>query len=191
MEQNSLCDNENRFKDLFRTYVHRDGVENLLAWLTNETDFFKAPSSAKYHGCVPGGLCAHSLKVYDLLKEQQEHEPDESLVITALLHDLCKINTYSSYTKNVKSDDGTYTKKIYYVYDEQSIPLGHGEKSMFLAMRYLQLTDEEACAIRWHMGAFAANSNYELPALNRATSKYKLVLKLQIADQKAASWYNC
>ena len=35
-----------------------------------------------------------------------------------------------------------------------AFPLGHGEKSLFLITRHIALTEEEALAIRWHMGAY-------------------------------------
>jgi len=32
------------------------------------------------------------------------------------------------------------------------LPMGHGEKSVYIIQKYMQLTDEEAIAIRWHLG---------------------------------------
>lgn len=34
------------------------------------------------------------------------------------------------------------------------LPLGHGEKSLYLIQRHMDLEPEEALAIRWHMGAY-------------------------------------
>ena len=55
----------NRFKELASS-INRDGVSDLLDYLNN-SDFFEAPASAKYHNCFEGGLCSHSLHVYDNL----------------------------------------------------------------------------------------------------------------------------
>ena len=57
------------FKNLFLASVHRNGAEELLERLENETDFFEAPAGAKHHGAFPGGLVIHSLHVYYRLRE--------------------------------------------------------------------------------------------------------------------------
>ena len=56
------------FIEIFREHVHRDGAEALLDYLTNKSDFFTSPASARYHGAYAGGLCEHSLK--DVYKRQ-------------------------------------------------------------------------------------------------------------------------
>lgn len=38
------------FIEIFREHVHRDGAEALLDYLTNKSDFFTSPASARYHG---------------------------------------------------------------------------------------------------------------------------------------------
>ena len=80
--------------------VERDGVSDLLKWL-EESDFFTAPASRAYHGDYVGGLCEHSLNVYDEVKRLLPAYPevevsDETVIISALLHDLCKVNFYAS-----------------------------------------------------------------------------------------------
>lgn len=37
--------------------ITRPGIDEMMAWL-EETDFYDAPASTKFHGSVPGGLCA-------------------------------------------------------------------------------------------------------------------------------------
>ena len=64
LERNGLQTVAQHFKDLFLASVHRDGAEELLERLENETDFFEAPAGAKHHGAFPGGLVIHSLNVY-------------------------------------------------------------------------------------------------------------------------------
>ena len=67
----------NRFKELASS-INRDGVSDLLDYLNN-SDFFEAPASAKYHNCFEGGLCSHSLHVYDnLLKLNGNNEEKET-----------------------------------------------------------------------------------------------------------------
>lgn len=79
--------------------VIRPGIDDLMAWL-EESDFFVAPCSTIFHLAEPGGLAKHSLNVYYLLGEKVQlftlgkHISDESVVICALGHDLCKVNFY-------------------------------------------------------------------------------------------------
>ena len=70
----------------------------------------------------------------------------------------------------------------YYITDDE-FPIGHGEKSIILIQKFIELTDEEIYAIRWHMGGFEPKENYKY--LSSAFSKCELALRLHIADLKA------
>ena len=52
------------FIEIYQTNIHREGGEELLDYLSNKSDFFTAPASARFHGSYPGGLCEHSVNVY-------------------------------------------------------------------------------------------------------------------------------
>lgn len=65
------------------------------------------------------------------------------------------------------------------------LPMGHGEKSVYLVMKFMDLTDEEALAIRWHMGAYDDAFRGGSRALNEAQDKCALVLALHHADMQA------
>lgn len=155
--------------------VKRDGMEEFMCWLLEETDFLAAPASTKYHGSCEGGLLAHSLCVYEELMDISDVESGmydwETLFITGMFHDVCKVNTY------VKNADGIYTFK-------EELPFGsHGGKSVYLITSHgLKLTDEEAVAINCHMGGFDT-SKYTNPSA--AFDKYPLALYLHIADMLA------
>lgn len=85
--------------------TNREGINDLLSWLTDETDFFTAPASAKTHGAFEGGLLVHSLSVYNILKNFSKNIPDakqDAIAISALLHDICKVNFYVKGVRNVK-----------------------------------------------------------------------------------------
>ncbi len=100
------------------------------------------------------------------LKEQEE----ETIAIVGLLHDICKANCYVRQPKNQKVYDpekvaaadawqvkrdsaGSYIWETVTGYRfEDSFPYGHGEKSVYIISKFMKLTDEEAMAIRWHMG---------------------------------------
>lgn len=183
---NDLKANETEFKTIIKQVIHRDGIDNLMAWL-DTTDFYRAPSSTRYHGNEPGGLCAHSLATYKHLKASQEDESDETIAISALFHDLCKANFYKESFRNTKNESGQWVKVPYYEVDDHC-PIGHGEKSVYLLMNHMKLTEEEAMSIRWHMGFNYAQNPGESQAVGLALGKYKLVLKLQFADTAAAFW---
>ena len=174
------------FCDLLRS-TQRDGIENLIAWLENETDFFIAPASAKRHGSYEGGLLIHSLSVYRILNNFAKNlsgVEKSSLVIAGLLHDLCKVNFYTKGVRNVKIPGERRWEEVEVYTIEDSLPLGHGEKSVYLAMKHIQLTDEEAMAIRWHMGGYddAARAYAGGMAQSNAFDKYPMAAAVAIAD---------
>ena len=151
-----------RFIKIFNENIKREGADKLLEYLLSPaSDFFTAPASARFHCSYEGGLCEHSLNVYDCLKsylasprikEQFGFEySDESIAIVALLHDLCKVGIYKKGFRNVKDDRGVWQRVDTFEYDDR-LPYGHGEKSVYIISGYMKLTREEAFAIRYHMG---------------------------------------
>ena len=65
------------------------------------------------------------------------------------------------------------------------MPIGHGEKSVIIAMKFIKLTDEEIAAIRWHMGGYddgARGGFGSGQALANAYEKYPLAVALNMAD---------
>ena len=179
--QKKLADD---FVEVLRT-TNRDGIEELIRYLQEETDFFTAPASTKYHGAFAGGLLMHSINVCAELRLDPNSKvyPTETLIIVALLHDICKANCYRTEKRNVKENGGWVEKQIYVFEDE--LPLGHGEKSLYLASKFIKLSDEEAAAIRWHMGAFDCAFRGGDRGLNAAYEKYPLAVLLHMADMRA------
>ena len=125
----------NAFKEDFinicKTHIQREGIEELLAWL-EQSDFYTAPASTKYHGNYEGGLLEHSLNVYNKFLQVKQFvtfyegkEPtSETIAIITLFHDLCKVNFYKKGTRNVKDENGKwFAKEVYEV--SEKIPLGH------------------------------------------------------------------
>jgi hypothetical protein len=87
-------DNRERIITLWRE-VNRPGIEDLISFLET-SDFFEAPCSINHHLAKVGGLAEHSLNVYELLAEKA-HQYGlwlESINISALAHDFCKINYF-------------------------------------------------------------------------------------------------
>lgn len=180
-----IAENKKRFIEIFSSKVTRAGSAKLLEWLEN-TDFFTAPASTRYHSAVPGGLTAHSLNVYDLLNERfGDSEDGESIAIVSLLHDVCKANFYKEATRNVKNEaTGAWEKVPYYTIEDQ-FPFGHGEKSVFLVERFMKLKSAEAVAIRWHMGGFDDNAKLGGYSVSNAFQKYPIAAKLHLCDLEA------
>lgn len=76
-----------------------------------------------------------------------------------------------------------------YVYRD-SFPIGHGEKSVVILSRIINLTEAEALAIRWHMLAFDAGIHFNYPsgyAYRDALAKYPLVTLLATSDIEASN----
>jgi hypothetical protein len=164
---------KDEFIKIFTENIHRDGSEKLLAWLESY-DFFTAPASSKYHSNHEGGLCEHSVNVYNRLI----CDNPETRAICGLLHDVCKANYYKPDTRNVKNEAGVWEKVPYYSVDDK-LPYGHGEKSVYIISGFMRLTREEAFAIRFHMGDYADRN------VPTAFSMYPLALMLHIADLEA------
>ena len=186
-------DPKERFIALYRQYIRREGAEALLDYLLS-TDFFEAPASAHYHSSCAGGLCQHSINVFECLwaymKRRRVQEvyglsaadyPDESLAIVGLLHDLCKAGCYKPGFRNVKDEHGVWQKVATYNFDDP-LPYGHGEKSVYLIQKYMQLTDEEAFAIRYHMGFSGEEDNRNV---GKALAMYPLAFAATVADTEA------
>lgn len=140
----------------------RQGIEQLIHWL-DESDFKFAPASTQYHSAYRGGLMQHSINVYNAMHDFEPwleflDIPEESVIITALLHDICKVYCYDVSSKNVKDEQGQWVTVPFYVWNERE-PLGHGAKSVMLINEYgVQLTKTERAMIVNHMG-FTSNDD--------------------------------
>ena len=203
-------ENIKRFEALM-SKVNREGLDALMDYIRNKTDFYSAPASTQYHLSCEGGLLQHSLNVYDCLMAKKTSPiwgkilaeiPEESLIVMALLHDLCKVNFYVKGTKNqktydaekvataeawqVKHDDmGDFIWETVLRYEiEDKMPLGHGEKSVMLINCFMKLKVNEIFAIRWHMGYTEEKSQYK--AIGDAYEKYPVALALHEADLEAS-----
>lgn len=199
--------------------VNRPGIDRLIEFLRNRSDFYTAPASIKYHCAYKGGLLQHSLNVYNRLKYmlfdsgdrlwatyvEKKGITEETVIITGLLHDLCKICCYKEDLRNVKVRDPEKVKAMpesmvkkdaygYYFwdtvqgyeFDNSIMPYGHGEKSVMIAEKFIKLKSVEQYAIRWHMGATEMENFSMRNIVAAANRQYPLCLAVQIADQEAA-----
>lgn len=178
-----------RFEQLLQS-VSREGIDKLLAFI-QKSDFYTAPASTRFHGAKEGGLLEHSLNVFDCLMAKKSNPvwngflseiSDESFILSALLHDLCKTYYYTTEMRNKKDDNGKWVQVPFYTVDDK-IPYGHGEKSVMMIEEYIKLKPVERYAIRWHMGAYSGQQDWN--TLGAAIDKYPLVLAMHQADMEA------
>ena len=189
MERTEKRDNE--FITTYRALIKREGADKLLDYLMTKSDFFTAPASSRFHYDFEGGLCAHSLNVYNRLVKLLESEygeawketySPESVAIIGLLHDLCKTNYYKVSYRNVKNEEtGAWEKKPFYAVEDE-LPYGHGEKSVYIISGFMRLTREEAMAINWHMGGFDDRVRGGGFTVGQAYYKYPLAALAHSAD---------
>lgn len=187
-------DLKQEFIDIYKGNITREGSDKLLEYLLSpQSDFFTAPASTRFHGSYEGGLLEHSLNVYKCLKDYLNRSrakevygmnySEESIAVSALLHDICKVNFYKVDYRNAKNEQGVWEKVPYYAIDDK-LPYGHGEKSVYIITGFMRLTREEAFAIRYHMG-FSAN-DADKNAVGKAFEMFPLAFALSVADMEAS-----
>lgn len=179
------------FLSIYNGNIKRDGADNFLNYLL-KTDFFTAPASTRFHGSHEGGLLEHSLNVYHCLKDYLERDrtkqlyrmnySKETIALCALLHDVCKVNFYKTDYRNAKNERGEWEKVPYYTIDD-TLPYGHGEKSVYIISGFMRLTREEAFAIRYHMGFSGVEDKN---SIGKAFEMFPLAFALSVADMEAS-----
>ncbi len=180
------------FIELYQTHIKRSGAQNLLDYLMSDaSDFFTAPSSTRFHGSHEGGLVEHSVNVYHCLKDYlmrprtkelyKMDYSDETIALVSLLHDICKLNFYKTDYRNAKNEKGVWEKVPYYTIDD-TLPYGHGEKSVYIISSYMRLSREEAFAIRYHMGFSGIEDKN---SIGKAFEMFPLAFALSVADMEA------
>lgn len=185
MTNEKLAANRNRFISLCAKLYRNTGLADLAEWL-DKSDFFTAPASTKFHGAYEGGLVEHSLNVYDELQRLLAAYPEiqvseDSQIIVALFHDICKANMYKKEVKYRKDENGKWETYDAYVSDEKLHYGGHGSKSVFILQNFIKLTPEEAVAINCHMGSWDGDNN----AIAAAFEQCPLAWLLHVADESA------
>lgn len=186
---------ENKKEEFIKIYeenISRPGSDKLLNYLlSDQSDFFEAPCSTRFHGSCAGGLVEHSINVYNCLKDYLQRPrtkelyrmdySKETIALVSLLHDVCKMNFYSVDYRNAKNEQGVWEKVPYYTINDR-LPYGHGEKSVYIISGFMRITREEAFAIRYHMG-FSGNEDRN--SIGSAFEMFPLAFALSVADMEA------
>ena len=188
----SYEEKKREFIEIYKSKIKREGADKLLDFLENRSDFFTAPASSQYHLCREGGLCEHSINVYncllDYLSRPRVKElyglnvSEETAAVASLLHDVCKTDCYVPSFRNKKDKiTGKWMEVPYYEYKDK-MPYGHGEKSVYIISGFMRLTREEAFAIRYHMGYSNTDDSRNVSA---AFEMYPLAFAVSTADMEA------
>ncbi|MCH5206716.1 MAG: HD domain-containing protein [Oscillospiraceae bacterium] len=182
-----------QFLQIYKENITREGADKLLEFLEKKSDFFTAPASTRFHGAYEGGLLRHSLNVYECLTAYLERErvkeqyklsvSAETAAVVALLHDICKVNFYKVSMRNSKNEQTGEWEKVPYYTINDTLPYGHGEKSVYMISGFMRLSRDEAMAIRWHMGFSGIEDKNTIGA---ALEKFPLAFALSVADMEAS-----
>lgn len=195
----NINENKEEFVKLLKS-TGREGVDDVIEEL-ERLGFFSAPASAGHHLNVEGGLVQHSLNTckaaFAIWEGMKALEPSldtevkkESIIISALLHDVCKADIYKRSVKKRKNKLGQWEDCEGYKVSYKDFPMGHGEKSLVvILLSGLELYDDEMLAIRWHMGAWGLNKNSfeDVRNYDTAQKEYPLVAIIHAADVMAAN----
>lgn len=131
--EEKIAYNSNTIIDLL-TSTERKGMDQVIRTLEGGQFFTGCPAHSHHHKWE-GGLAAHSLGVYRKALKLENGVTSNSLIIAALLHDVCKAERIMPSIK------------------------GHGRRSVEILKRCgLTLSEEERRAIRWHMGHHCIHS---------------------------------
>lgn len=157
----------------------REGIEDMITYM-EDAGFFTSPASGGNHSFGEGGLAEHSLNVCHIAEKLsvsligEKNITDEirnSVVIAALLHDLGKCGDYGKqmYVPNMIKDGRPTQKEPEQKYKQSEakpwkrntdlLPLDHATRSIKLATLFIDLTEEEEFAIRYHDGLYET-ANY-------------------------------
>lgn len=149
--------------------VKREGFDELYDYMI-DCGFYDAPASGGFHCSKHGGLAEHTLNVIitaeslarTLFTEKTYDKMLESVIISAFLHDLGKLGDYDKqyYVDNIlKSGNQSDSKPFKRNPDLKEI--GHAIRSLCIANRFIDLTEDEEFAIRFHDGLYD-RTNYDV-----------------------------
>lgn len=176
------------------TDTGRSGIGQLIDYM-DEGGYFESPCSSSHHMAKAGGLAEHSVNVYEIMISLDiafgAGLNYHSIGICAFLHDLGKMGQFGKpgYIPNMLK--GRVTKanpdpqpyqsdKKPYVINPDLLYVDHEVRSIAIASKFIELTEEEQQAILWHNGLYGS-FKYEIQG--KETPLYML---LHFADMWAS-----
>lgn len=178
----------NRRIELFDGLMKDKISSEFYNWLI-KNGFFTQAASTKYHGAYEGGLFDHSYEVTQVLLDMTQRlnlkwTRPESPYIIGMFHDLCKIDNYQTIIDEpgeiMMGTDNVKGREIHFEYNPNCILTGHANKSIMLLSQFINLTEEELLCIRFHMGAYEGQDQWD--NYDKAIRKYETVLFTHTAD---------
>ena len=184
LTDDDIVANKLRIIDLLKQ-TEREGIHDYIKYIEN-SDFFLAPASTKYHRNYPGGLAEHCLNLLELLKlsnsriKKSLQLREDSIIIIALCHDICKEGLYK------KKSDGKY-------YVDNSHPANHQHSALSVERieKYIKLRPIEKNIILCHMGLYSCyeyGMEIKLEYLMKATKRNPLVQIFSAIDNEESHW---
>lgn len=201
LNEERINSNKQEFIGLLKSIKREGALIDKLINKLESSDFFEAPASAKNHLACKGGLVEHCLNVYYNLKHLVLYKkleiPEESIIITALLHDFSKMNVYELAVTNKKvySEQGTKSDNLgkfdwiaetSYKRKEEAKTFifgNHEQTSEYMVRQFIPLTIIESIAILHHMGGQGFDCAKD--NLSLIYTKYPLACLLHLADMMA------
>lgn len=186
----------NRRIELFDGLMKEIITKDFYNWLI-ENKFFTQPASTKYHGAYEGGLFDHSYEVTQVLLDMTDRlnlkwKRPESPYIIGMFHDLCKIDNYLTIVdepgETMMGTNEVKGKGVHFEYNPNTVLKGHADKSIMLLSQFITLTEEEMLCIRFHMGAYEGQDQWD--NYDKAIRKYETVLFTHTADMYASKVKN-
>lgn len=174
-----------QYQELVSLIDKRKGVMELEVYLACETCWADAPASTRYHMNVPGGLVTHSVNVANtLLALRPVLAPGispESCVLVGLYHDAGKVGApnapyYLPQTSQWHRDKLGQN----YIVNDALTHIDIATRSLMIVSRFVDLTDEEAQAIRYHDGQYVDDNK------SVAHRELPLTRLIQFADSWSA-----
>jgi len=185
------CDIHERYERLKQKITVRICEFNqFIIFLEGETSWLTSPASTRYHMNVEGGLLMHSVGVAETaLKLRYLLAPDlgeESVVITALFHDVGKVGGAGKayYLPNDNLWEVRNRGRAYKV-NPEIIAMNSAVRGLCLVSRFIPLTEEEAQAIVAHDGLYPVYGG--VANLEYHQCECRLLMILQFADKWTAA----
>ena len=179
-------DLKKRYSELkAKVVIRANEFDELIEFMETETEWLTTPASTRFHLCRENGLLEHSVNVAEtLIRIKNTLYPlidDESCVIVALLHDLGKVGMPNAplYLKNKPTENqrrAGYGPTYPYSFNNDLTYLSVPVRSLYLALPFISLTEEETQAIVYHDGQYVEDNR------SAAKSERPLTLLLQYAD---------
>ena len=170
--------------------VRQVEFRKFIGFLEGETSWLTSPASTRYHLNVEGGLLMHSVGVAETaLRLRYLLAPDlseESVVITALFHDVGKVGgSRKPYYLPNNNLWEVRNRGITYKVNPEIIAMNSAVRGLCLVSRFIPLCEEEAQAIVAHDGLYPVYGG--VANLEYHQAECRLLMLIQFADKWTAA----